>query len=147
MANSLMRRWLSFSLLLFCSITQFATSAPGPGKTEKIFAGTWTGSRVQWFNGPPSWIRWLPDKRSGPLEVTVDESERHFLGFTMASRQGRTLLAQRVVSDRGQRWQETVKFTVATDGVTATFQSTSVLLDGAWKGASIENSAELHKVR
>jgi hypothetical protein len=117
------------------------------GKADKLFAGTWKGTRVQWTNGPPDVIRWLPAKGTAPFELQVDAAERHFAGFNIRSRNGRTISGQRGVTDEGgNRWQETATLTVAADGVTAKFSSTSVMLTG-WKGATIENSAELRKVR
>jgi hypothetical protein len=114
------------------------------GKGDKIFAGPWKGTRVQWTDRTPDVYRTVPAKAVAPFEIQVDASERHFAGFNVTSRNGRTISGHRITRAGGYLWQETATLTVAADGMTATFNSKSVMLI-RW-GTTVENSAELRKV-
>jgi hypothetical protein len=134
-------------LALPCVISALGAEAKSSGKS---FAGRWTGTRVQWMDGPPSPLfRSIPSKASGPFEVDIDSSERQFAGFTVSSRNGLTISGHRVTETKGCRWNETATFTVSSDGRTAKFISKSIGLEGPWpcKGFTVENLAELRKLR
>jgi len=123
---------------------------PQQSHGQAIFAGKWKGTRVQWTDGPPSpVIQWIPAKHIARFELEVDAGERRFAGFTVSSRNGRTISGQRATDRGGCRWLETATLTVAADGMMAKFASKSVGLSGPWpcKGITVENSADLRKVQ
>jgi hypothetical protein len=139
---------LPFLLVSFLFLT--AAAPPGTMPGAKIFAGQWSGTRLQWMDGPPSPLfRSIPSKASGPFEVSIDKAERQFAGFNVSARNGRVISGHRVTMTNGCRWNETATFTVAADGKTAKFVSKSVGLEGPWpcKGFTVENSADLRRVR
>ncbi len=137
-------------LLIVYLVTPVAISSPQQAKAGKLFAGKWKGTRVQWTDGPPSpVIQWIPAKHIARFELEVDAGERRFAGFTVSSRNGRTISGQRATDRGGCRWLETATLTVAADGMMAKFASKSVGLSGPWpcKGTTVENSAELRKTQ
>ncbi len=137
-------------LLIVYLVTPVPIALPQQSHAQAIFAGKWKGTRVQWIDGPPSSvIQWIPAKRTAPLELEVDAGERRFAGFTVSSRNRRTISSQRITNKGECQWLETASLTVAADGMMAKFASKSVGLSGPWpcKGITVENSADLRKVR
>jgi len=137
-------------LLIVYLVSPIPIALPQQSHAQAIFAGKWKGTRVQWIDGPPSSvIQWIPAKHIARFELEVDAGERRFAGFTVSSRNGRTISGQRVTDRGGCRWLETATLTVAADGMMAKFASKSVGLSGPWpcKGITVENSADLRKVQ
>ena len=137
-------------LLIVYLVTPVPIALPQQSHAQAIFAGKWKGTRVQWTDGPPSpVIQWIPAKRTAPFELDVDAGERRFAGFTVSSRNGRTISGQRATDRGGCRWLETATLTVAADGMMAKFASKFVGLSGPWpcKGTTVENSADLRRAR
>jgi hypothetical protein len=139
--------FLAFNLLMM----SVCAAASQQTETEKLFAGTWRGTRTQWIVYPPIGPRDVrPERGSAPFELEVDAAERHFLGFEIASRNGRTISGKRIWNKGGCQWQEIATLTVAADGLTAKFSSKSVAFAGPWPcipGTTVENTADLRKVR
>jgi hypothetical protein len=143
-------KWLVRMVIvsLMCCCVQIDSDASEA--KNSVFAGRWAGTRVQWTDGPPSPVfRWRPAKGSAPFEVVVDSDERHFAGFAVTKRSARMISGDRKIVSNGCQWLETATFAVNPDGATAKFTSRSVGLEGPWpcKGTTIENSADLHRVR